>query len=68
MNLSTEDPKEWTCGVCGIPLEVTKVGFTYMKGNFEVELPACTRCGMVLISEELVNGKMADTERILEDK
>lgn len=68
MNLSTEDPKEWTCGRCGQPLEVAKVGFTYMKGNFEVELPACADCGMVLISEELVTGKMADTERILEDK
>lgn len=68
MNLSTEDPGEWTCCQCGQPLEVAKVGFTYMKGNFEVELPACAGCGMVLISEELVNGKMADTERILEDK
>jgi len=68
MNLSTEDPKEWTCGVCGEPLTIAKVAFTYMKGNFEVDLPACAGCGMVLISDELANGKMADTERILEDK
>lgn len=68
MNLSTEDPKEWTCGLCGEPLAVSKVGFSYMKGVFEVELPACAACGMVLIPEDLVYGKMADTERILEDK
>lgn len=68
MNLSSEDPKEWTCGVCGKQLEVARVGFTYMKGNFEVELPACAECGLVLVSEELANGKMAETERILEDK
>jgi hypothetical protein len=45
-----------------------KVGFTYMKGNFEVDLPACRNCGQVLVSEELATGKMADAERILEDK
>jgi len=67
MNLS-EEAKEWSCNACGKPLEVVKVGFTYMKGNFEVDLPACTGCGLVLISEELANGKMADAERILEDK
>jgi hypothetical protein len=33
-----------------------------------VDLPACASCGLVLISEELANGKMADAERILEDK
>ena len=67
MNLS-EEAKEWSCSACGKPLELAKVGFTYMKGNFEVELPACASCGLVLISEELANGKMADAERILEDK
>lgn len=64
----TEDTKNWSCGSCGGTLELVKVGFTYMKGNFEVDLPACTHCGMVLISEELATGKMAEAERILEDK
>ena len=67
MNLS-EEAKEWSCSACGTTLEVVKVGFTYMKGNFEVDLPACSSCGLVLISEKLANGKMADAERILEDK
>ncbi|MDD2852777.1 MAG: DNA-binding protein [Desulfuromonadaceae bacterium] len=58
----------WSCSACGGELEIMKVGFTYMKGNFEVELPACRNCGMVLVSEELATGKMADAERILEDK
>ncbi|MDD2734028.1 MAG: hypothetical protein PHF56_08800 [Desulfuromonadaceae bacterium] len=44
------------------------MGFTYMKGNFEVDLPACRSCGQALVSEELATGKMADAERILEDK
>ena len=59
---------EWSCAACGGELEIMKVGFTYMKGNFEVDLPACRNCGLVLVSEELATGKMADAERILEDK
>jgi len=58
----------WSCSACGGELEIMKVGFTYMKGNFEVDLPACRNCGQVLVSEELATGKMADAERILEDK
>jgi len=67
MNLS-ENAADWSCAACGGTLETVKVGFTYMKGNFEVDLPACSACGLVLIPEELVTGKMADAERILEDK
>ena len=63
-----EEANEWSCAACGGKLEVVKVGFTYMKGNFEVDLPACKGCGLVLVSEELAIGKMADAERILEDK
>jgi hypothetical protein len=68
MKLPLEEPKDWICTACGCTLDIVKVGFTYMKGNFEVDLPACSSCGLVLISEELANGKMADVERILEDK
>ncbi len=63
-----DEGKDWSCMACGKPLEVVKVAFTYMKGNFQVDLPACSGCGLVLISEELANGKMAAAERILEDK
>jgi hypothetical protein len=67
MGLS-EEVSAWSCAACGGELEIVKVGFTYMKGNFEVDLPACKGCGLVLVSEELATGKMADAERILEDK
>jgi hypothetical protein len=65
---AADETQLWRCGACGSPLELAKVGFTYMKGNFEVDLPACRNCGLVLVSEELATGKMADAERILEDK
>jgi hypothetical protein len=68
MSNQPEDISSWSCAVCGKPLEIVKVGFTYMKGNFEVPLPACPACGLVMIPEELAMGKMAEAERILEDK
>jgi hypothetical protein len=68
MSNITEEAAEWSCTVCGMPLEIIKVGFSYMKGNFEVPLPACPICGLVMIPEELATGKMAEAERILEDK
>ena len=63
-----DDAKEWGCAACGGELQLVKVGFSYMKGNFEVELPACPSCGLVLVPEELATGRMAEAERILEDK
>jgi hypothetical protein len=65
--IPADEAARWSCA-CGGTLEMTKVAFTYMKGNFEVALPACRSCGLVLLSEELAEGKMAEAERILEDK
>lgn len=67
MNFSQE-AAEWTCSSCNGDLALIKVYFTYMKGNFEVDLPACAQCGLVLVPESLAAGKMAEAERILEDK
>ena len=68
MSNQPEGATAWSCACCGRELEVVKVAFTYMKGNFEVPLPACPACGLVMIPEELAMGKMAEAERILEDK
>ena len=64
----TQEAAEWTCASCAGDLALLKVCFTYMKGNFEVDLPACGQCGLVLVPESLAVGKMAEAERILEDK
>lgn len=60
--------KDWTCGRCGEPLEMGQVVLAYMGSEFTVELPQCAKCGMVWVSEELATGKMAEVEKILEDK
>jgi hypothetical protein len=41
---------------------------TYMGNRFATDLPHCPSCGMVLVSEEIALGKMAEVEQALEDK
>jgi hypothetical protein len=44
------------------------VELEYLGSLFNVELPACPGCGMVLIPESLALGKMNQVEHLLEDK
>ena len=60
--------EDWKCEKCGIVMEPGKVNITYLGSNFTVELLKCSRCGLVLISEELALGKMFEVEKMLEDK
>jgi hypothetical protein len=60
--------KEWTCNSCSVLLEMRKVEVEYRGSKYPVELPRCPKCGIVFISEELAVGKMAEIERLLEDK
>jgi Zn-finger nucleic acid-binding protein len=65
------DPKEsegWLCAKCGVPLEMRKVEVGYMRSKYPVNLARCPRCGLVFIPEELALGKMAEVEKLLEDK
>jgi predicted RNA-binding Zn-ribbon protein involved in translation (DUF1610 family) len=68
MKFSEEEIQNWNCETCGEGLVMRKVEFSYMKGSFHAELPACPKCGLVLITEELAMGKMAEAEKALEDK
>jgi hypothetical protein len=58
----------WICNRCKVPLEVRTVRLQYLKTIFALHLPACPKCGMILIDEELATGKMAEAEQALEDK
>lgn len=59
---------DWVCANCGKPLAPGKTSLTYMGSRFTVELLQCPSCGLVFIPEDLALGKMAEVERILEDK
>lgn len=68
MKVLDRDYSDWVCACCGQPLQPAPVELEYMESLFNVELPCCTGCGMVLIPEDLALGKMAEVERLLEDK
>ena len=56
------------CNRCGVPLEKIKVNFRYLTKQFEHEVDRCPECGQVYIPESLAKGRMAEVEKILEDK
>jgi hypothetical protein len=62
------DIAQWMCNQCQAGLVIQKVRLQYMRVIFALDLPVCPRCNMILISEELATGKMAEAEQVLEDK
>jgi hypothetical protein len=70
MRESTETPPEdtWICAKCGVPLEGAKVQVRYLGSVFFVDLFVCPTCGMAMVTEEVATDKMAEAEKVLEDK
>jgi NAD-dependent SIR2 family protein deacetylase len=58
----------WQCHHCHQRLVVGPITVEYLGNRFTTNLPHCPNCGMVLVSEDLALGKMAEVEQILEDK
>lgn len=59
---------QWECSKCGGGLQKGKVTVSYLGNDFVVEEWKCPACGLVLITEELALGQMAEVEQNLEDK
>lgn len=62
------DSAGWRCASCDEELAPMPVELEYLDSPFSVELPACPKCGYVLIPENLALGKMHQVEQLLEDK
>lgn len=62
------ETEEWSCAKCGLPLETAKVQVGYRGSKYPVDLPRCPGCGLVFVPEQLALGKMAEVEKLLEDK
>ncbi len=62
------DDLKWRCDHCDCDLVVGPVAATYMDNRFTTDLPYCPQCKMVLITEQVAMGKMAEVEQLLEDK
>jgi Zn-finger nucleic acid-binding protein len=58
----------WKCAECDSELKQIPTELEYMGSRFNVELPACPQCGLVLVPEPLAMGKMLEVEKLLEDK
>jgi hypothetical protein len=59
---------EWRCFKCNQPLTVGSALVDYLGNELTTDLPMCPSCSMVLISEQLAVGKVAEVEKLLEDK
>ncbi|GAB6178385.1 DNA-binding protein [Desulfobaculum senezii] len=68
LKILDDDFSNWECIHCGAHLTPSPVELVYLDSRFNVELPACPDCGFVLIPENIALGKMAEVERLLEDK
>jgi len=56
------------CSKCNCPLEMLDIHVTYLERHFTHKVPRCPKCGQVYISEDLVEGKIAQLEKSLEEK
>jgi ribosomal protein S27AE len=66
-NVRPED-LQWRCAKCHRDLVVRPINVTYMGNRFTADLPHCPDCGRVLVAEHIAMGKMAEVEKLLEDK
>jgi hypothetical protein len=58
----------WICAGCSVALEPGKVTVSYLDNAYPVEMLRCPRCGLTWVPEEIALGRMAEIEKILEDK
>ena len=65
---SAPDDPSLQCLKCDMPLQMGKVNIAYLGSMFPVDLLQCPQCGQGFIPEDLALGKMAEVEKILEDK
>lgn len=69
MSRSSSSGKEkLICDRCNVEMEMIEVAFDYLSRNFRHKVPRCPLCGQVSLPEELVTGKMADVESLIEEK
>ena len=56
------------CVKCNLPLKMGKIGVSYLGNAFPVDIPRCPGCGQAYVREDLALGRMAEVEKLLEDK
>ncbi|MGI6736959.1 MAG: DVU_1557 family redox protein [Anaerovoracaceae bacterium] len=63
-----EKKSNMICNRCRLPLEEIDVTFRYLGKQFRHPVQRCPQCGQVYIPEDLALGRMAEVEKVLEEK
>jgi len=63
-----EKNKTLICYKCKVALTPSKTYFDYLGHSFNADMLRCPECGQVFITEDLVKGRMAEVEMMMEDK
>jgi hypothetical protein len=63
-----QEEKKWRCAKCDCDLTTRNIIFTYLGMSFSHEALCCPKCRRVFIPKSLAEGKMAEVERLMEDK
>ncbi|MCG8485574.1 MAG: DNA-binding protein [Clostridia bacterium] len=63
-----EEKQTLICDKCKVEMTDKEVQFSYLNKSFRHKVKRCPKCGQVCISEELVNSRMSQAEKMLEDK
>jgi hypothetical protein len=56
------------CDKCKVELTETEANFSYLNHSFRHKVMRCPQCGQVCLDEELIEGRMSEVERLMEDK
>ncbi len=56
------------CDACQIEMEEMEAQFAYLDKFFRHKVLRCPLCGQVYLPQELVEGRMKDVEKTMEEK
>ena len=56
------------CDRCKVEMEEIDANFSYLDRTFRHKVSRCPECGQVVLSEELVTGRMSEVEALIEEK
>lgn len=62
------DGEAYHCVSCDQQFQPADITFAYLGQELHHVAPRCPRCGRVVLSEDLVRGKMHQVETVMEDK
>ncbi len=56
------------CSKCNVEMVETKTTFEYLGHEVNYPVLRCPVCGQAYVSEELAKGRIAEVEKLLEEK